>query len=56
MKTLFIDTHDKDLIIAIENENKIIKSIKEGITSHSEVTIPTIKELLEENQCLNHLY
>lgn len=51
MYTLFIDTHDRDLIIALYKDDEVIsKKIKESLRNHSDFTMPLIKEILDENE------
>jgi len=51
MKTLFISTYNDLLTIALLENNKLI-SIKEKKSerSHSQILIPTIEEILKDNQ------
>ncbi|HAB67487.1 MAG TPA: tRNA (adenosine(37)-N6)-threonylcarbamoyltransferase complex dimerization subunit type 1 TsaB [Firmicutes bacterium] len=49
MYTLFLDTHDKDVIVIIYKDGKIVG--KKDIVSnnkHSQVTLPAIVEVLED--------
>lgn len=53
MKTLFIDTHYRDLIIILFENKKIVNKYEFiSITTHSTKLIPTIKALLDENNLL----
>lgn len=49
MYTLFLDTHDKDVIVIIYKDGKLFKK-KEVLSKsrHSQITMPTIIEVLEE--------
>lgn len=50
MFSLFIDTHDKDLIIALYKDGKVIcEKKKESMRNHSDYTMPLIEEILIEN-------
>lgn len=51
MYTLFIDTHDKEIKIILYKDNKIInKTIENSNYQHSEITLPTIKKILDSNK------
>lgn len=53
MYTLFIDTHDKNVLIILYKDGKIAK--KEEVVSankHSEVTMPVIDKVLSESNVL----
>ena len=50
MYTLFIDTHDKDVLIILYKDGKIIS--KEDVFSsnqHSEITLPLIEKIFVDN-------
>lgn len=49
MRQLFIDTHSEKITIALKDGKKI--NLKEALSvrSHSEMLMPTLKELLDEN-------
>jgi tRNA threonylcarbamoyl adenosine modification protein YeaZ len=48
--TLFIDTHDKNVLIILYNDGKILKSENLSTTNkHSEVAMPTIDKVLSES-------
>ena len=50
MYSLFIDTHDMDLIIGLYKEDKMLDyKIKESIRNHSDYTMELIKNILESN-------
>lgn len=51
MYTLFIDTHDKNVLIILYKDSHIL--VKENILSpnrHSEITMPTIEKVMTENK------
>ena len=48
MKTLFIDTHDAILTVALLIDDKLNKKEVESINSHSTVMIPLLDSLLKE--------
>lgn len=49
MYSLFIDTHDKDIVIVLYKDGKVIKEVvKESIQSHSIHVIPIIDSVLKE--------
>lgn len=51
MYTLFIDTHDKNVLIILYKDSHIL--VKENIISpnrHSEITMPTIEKVVTENK------
>ena len=50
MYSLFIDTHDLDLVIALYKDKKLKdKEIKESLRNHSDYTMPIIDEIIERN-------
>lgn len=50
MLSLFIDTHDKDIILALyQNGSLLEKNIKTSERNHSDYTMPMLKELLDRN-------
>lgn len=50
MYTLFIDTHDKDLIIALYRDGEVISfEKKESMRNHSDYTMPIIEKILIDN-------
>ena len=50
MYSLFIDTHDLDLVIALYKDKKLKdKEIKESLRNHSDYTMPIIDEILVVN-------
>ena len=50
MYTLFLDTHDKEVVIVLYKNNKIIEKIIENSNyQHSQITIPLIKEVLDKH-------
>ena len=50
MYSLFIDTHDLDLVIALYKDKKLKdKEIKESLRNHSDYTMPIIDEILKRN-------
>lgn len=50
MYSLFIDTHDQDLIIAIFKDKKLLdKEIKESLRNHSDYTMILIDEIIKRN-------
>jgi len=51
MYTLYLDTHDKNVLVILFKDNKILK--KENIESpnkHSEIVMPTIAKILEDSK------
>lgn len=52
MKSLFIDTHAKNVTIILFKDGKIVDEINiETMNKHSVVTMPSIKRILEDNNC-----
>lgn len=52
MNSLFIDTHGKNVLIILFKNGKIIEKIDlETMNKHSIVTMPSIKKILEDNNC-----
>lgn len=50
MYSLFIDTHDKNVIIVLFKDGKIIDKIEETtINKHSVVTLPAIRNIIKNN-------
>lgn len=50
MNTLFIDTHDKNITLCLYKDGKVIDIIDEvSERNHSDLTMPLIKKLLENN-------
>lgn len=50
MYSLYIDTHDAQIVIALFNKHQLItKKLKGSSKNHSDFTMPLIKEILEEN-------
>lgn len=50
MYSLFIDTHDTDLVIALYKDKKIIdKEIRESLRNHSDYTMPIIEDIIKRN-------
>lgn len=50
MYTLFIDTHDRDLIIGLYKDGKVIsEERKESMRNHSDFTMPLIEKILSDN-------
>lgn len=50
MKTLFIDTHSEKVIMTVIDGEKIYTEEKVSDRSHSEIAIPTLQKLLDENE------
>lgn len=51
MYTLYIDTHDKQIVIGLFKDGNLIgKIIKESSRNHSDYTMPLVKAILEENK------
>lgn len=49
MYTLFLDTHDKEVIVALYKEMKLVNIVdKVSGYQHSQIALPTIKSLLDE--------
>ena len=50
MYSLFIDTHDMDITIALYKDGKVIDTnIKKSERQHSDYTMPMIKDIIERN-------
>ena len=49
MYSLFIDTHDALITVALINEEELLIKEKKSINSHSIYLVPMIKEIMEEN-------
>ncbi len=50
MYTLFIDTHDIEIIIALYKDGKLVDSIiKRSTRHHSEFIMPTIRDIISNN-------
>ncbi|MBR1679118.1 MAG: tRNA (adenosine(37)-N6)-threonylcarbamoyltransferase complex dimerization subunit type 1 TsaB [Bacilli bacterium] len=55
MDTLYIDTHDTSVVLALyKDEILVSKKEIENSRAHSEITIPTLVSLLEENHITIH--
>ena len=55
MKSLFIDTHDTEIVLALFNEGILKdKMIKVSTRHHSDYTMPMLQELLEKNKLSVH--
>lgn len=55
MYSLFIDTHDMDIVIALYKDGKVIDTnIKKSERQHSDYTMPMIKEIIERNNITVH--
>lgn len=55
MYRLFIDTHDRDLIIALYNDDIVVdKLVKLSERNHSDYAMPMIKEILDKNNLNVH--
>lgn len=55
MYSLFIDTHDLDLVIALYKDKKLKdKEIKESLRNHSDYTMPIIDEIIRKNNISVH--
>lgn len=55
MYSLFIDTHDIEIIIGLYKDGKIIDSnTKSSPRHHSEVIMPTIRDILKKNNISVH--
>ena len=50
MKTLFIDTHSEKVTMTIIDGEKLYTKEKVSNRSHSEIAIPTLQKLLDENE------
>ena len=52
MYSLFIDTHGKSVLIILFKDGKILEKIDiETMNKHSVVTMPSIRQILENNNC-----
>ena len=52
MNSLFIDTHAKNVTIILFKDGKIVDEINiETMNKHSVVTMPSIRKILEDNNC-----
>ena len=52
MNSLFIDTHAKNVTVILFKDGKIIDTIdQETMNKHSVVTMPSIKKILDDNNC-----
>ena len=52
MYSLFIDTHDLDLVIALYKDKQLKdKEIKESLRNHSDYTMPIIDEIINDITC-----
>lgn len=50
MYSLYIDTHDAEIVIALYKNGKYLDSkIKQSTRNHSDYTMPLLKELLDDN-------
>ena len=49
MYTLFIDTHDELITVALLNEEKVIEKTKESLYSHAVYLMPMVESILKEN-------
>ena len=57
MFSLFIDTHDKNLIIGIYKDGKILDSEqKESTRNHGDYTMPMLQEVLNRNNIKIEMY
>lgn len=55
MNTLFLDTHDAEIVVALfKNEVCIDKCIKSSNRNHSDYTMPMIKDILDNNNITIH--
>lgn len=51
MYSLYIDTHDAEIVLCLYKDGKVIDSIvKNSTRNHSDFTMPLLKELLDNNQ------
>lgn len=52
MNSLFIDTHGKSVIVILFKDGKVLEQINlETMNKHSIVAMPSIKKILENNDC-----
>ena len=50
MYSLLIDTHDKNVLLVLYKDGKVLDMIdKESNMRHSEITMPSLVELIEKN-------
>ena len=50
MYSLYIDTHDKEIVLCLYKDGKVLdKNIKNSTRNHSDYTMPMLKELLDNN-------
>lgn len=50
MYSLLIDTHDKDVLIVLYKDGKVLDKVnKESNMRHSEITMPSLVELINKN-------
>ncbi len=49
MYTLFIDTHDELITVALLNDNQVIEKTKESLYSHAVYLMPMVQNILKEN-------
>lgn len=55
MFSLFIDTHDKDIVICLYEDGKVKDNIiKTSERNHSDYTMPLVKEILDKNNITVH--
>ncbi len=55
MYSLFIDTHDKDIVITLFKDGKVLSSnIKTSERHHSDYTMPMIDNILKDNKLTVH--
>ena len=55
MYTLFIDTHDKNVLLILFKNGKVLDKIDiETVNKHSVVATPSIKTILDSNNCDVH--
>lgn len=55
MYSLFVDTHDKDIIIALFKDGEVLESsIKTSERHHSDYTMPMLKSILNNNNLTVH--
>ena len=48
MYSLYIDTHDKEIVLCLYKDGKVLdKNIKNSTRNHSDYTMPMLKELLD---------
>lgn len=49
MYTLFIDTHDELITVALVKDNTVIKKEQESLYKHAVYLMPMVKSIIEEN-------